>query len=135
MLTQLKIERFRGILSLTLEDFSNVNVFVGENSAGKTSVLESVALVANPTNPTLSTRLGIWRELPPPSAANDDAISSLFHRCDVSLEPSFEFTVDGAEQKLTISNMTDTRGISVPVNATDLSFEDAAKVSGRWRTC
>jgi hypothetical protein len=126
MLTYLKIERFRGISSLTLEDLARINIFVGGNGAGKSSVLESVCLVANPTNPVLSTKLAAWRELPPPSSANDDAISSFFFRGDISHGPSFEFTVDGTTQSLTISNLSDTTRISLPINATDSSLTDGS---------
>jgi ABC-type branched-subunit amino acid transport system ATPase component len=128
MLTYLKIERFRGIASLTLEDLARINIFVGGNGAGKSSVLEAVCLAANPTDPALSTKLAAWRELPPPTSANDDAISSFFYQGDVSHGPSFEFTADGdgTTQRLTISNLRETNRISLPISPTDSSLAQGA---------
>jgi len=48
-----KIENFRGIKSLEISDLTRVNLFVGENGCGKTSVLESVFLLAGISNPDL----------------------------------------------------------------------------------
>lgn len=48
-----KIENFRGIKSLEISDLARVNLFVGENGCGKTSVLESVFLLVGISNPNL----------------------------------------------------------------------------------
>jgi len=48
-----KIENFRGIKSLEISDLARVNLFVGKNGCGKTSVLESVFLLAGISNPNL----------------------------------------------------------------------------------
>lgn len=42
------IERFRGIKNLTLNNLGQVNVLVGKNDSGKTSVLEALELYSNP---------------------------------------------------------------------------------------
>ncbi len=126
MLTYLKIERFRGIRSLTLDDLAKINIFVGGNGVGKSSVLESVCLVANPTNPTVPAKLAAWRELPPPKSGNDDAVSSFFFDGDTSRGPSFEFEADGAMQSLTISKLSDTKRIAIPVRVTDSPLADGS---------
>jgi len=48
-----KIENFRGIKSLEISDLARVNLFVGENGCGKTSVLESVFCLVGISNPGL----------------------------------------------------------------------------------
>lgn len=48
IIDQLTIERFRGIRDLTMSGFGRVNVLVGENDSGKTSVLEALRLLASP---------------------------------------------------------------------------------------
>lgn len=48
MLKDITIQNFRGINELTVEDFGRVNLLVGGNNGGKTSVLEAVLLVAHP---------------------------------------------------------------------------------------
>ena len=44
------IEHFRGLNNLTLSDLSRVNVFAGANNSGKTSILEAIRLMSNPSN-------------------------------------------------------------------------------------
>lgn len=52
MLTNLHIQRFRGINELCLKDASRVNLIVGRNDAGKTSLLEAIRfmLAGHPRN-------------------------------------------------------------------------------------
>jgi len=45
MLTSLHVERFRGLRSLTIQRLERVNLLVGLNNAGKTSVLDAVEML------------------------------------------------------------------------------------------
>ena len=45
MLTNLKIEKFRGLNDLSLTDAGRVNLIVGRNDTGKTSLLEAIRLL------------------------------------------------------------------------------------------
>ena len=47
----LEIKNFRGIEHLTIDDFARVNVFLGQNSSGKSSVLESIIMLMGMSNP------------------------------------------------------------------------------------
>ncbi len=58
----LNIKQFRGLKNYEFTNFSNVNVFVGENNAGKTSVLESIQLLSNPGSGRLIRRVALQRE-------------------------------------------------------------------------
>ena len=49
--TNISIENFRDISHLSLTDFKTINVFVGKNNCGKTSVLEALFVLSGPTNP------------------------------------------------------------------------------------
>lgn len=49
--TQLEIDGFRGLRSLKLDDLGCVNVLVGRNNSGKTSVLEALSILCQPQNP------------------------------------------------------------------------------------
>jgi energy-coupling factor transporter ATP-binding protein EcfA2 len=42
---------FRGLRSLEVDELRGINVFVGGNNSGKTSVLETLSLLANPSRP------------------------------------------------------------------------------------
>jgi len=50
----LKIENFRGIESLEINDLARVNLFVGMNNTGKTTVLESIFLLTGISKPQLA---------------------------------------------------------------------------------
>ncbi len=50
-LTKLHIEAFRALRAVQLDGFGRVNLLVGGNNAGKTSILEAIGLVARPFDP------------------------------------------------------------------------------------
>lgn len=49
--TEITIRRFRGLRDVVLRDLGRVNILVGPNNSGKTSVLEALSLAANPFDP------------------------------------------------------------------------------------
>ena len=46
------IDGFRNIRKLSLEGLGSLNIFVGENNSGKTSVLEAISILANYNDPS-----------------------------------------------------------------------------------
>jgi len=52
MIRELKIENFRAFRELHLTGLGRVNLLVGENNSGKTSVLEAIAFLASGGDPT-----------------------------------------------------------------------------------
>jgi hypothetical protein len=50
-LTSIGINGFRGLRSLRLDGVGHVNILVGGNNSGKTSVLEAISLICQPYNP------------------------------------------------------------------------------------
>lgn len=61
MLKSLKIENFRGFETLELKQFGRVNLLVGENNCGKTSVLEAIQLLCSRVNPEVLSQLMFGR--------------------------------------------------------------------------
>ncbi len=59
--TKLTIKGLRGIRDLEIKDFRRVNLFVGANNCGKTTILESLFLLAGPTNPQLPLKINNFR--------------------------------------------------------------------------
>jgi len=49
--TQIEINGFRGLRSLNLDDLGRINILVGDNNSGKTSVLEALSILCQPQNP------------------------------------------------------------------------------------
>lgn len=60
-ISRLQINAFRGIQDLTLHDLSSVNVLVGANNSGKTSVLEAISFLACPYYPSRMATLASMR--------------------------------------------------------------------------
>ena len=52
-LKNLKINNFRGLKNLEIDNLKRVNIFVGNNNTGKTSILEAIQIFLNPTEYTL----------------------------------------------------------------------------------
>lgn len=61
MYQDIRIKHFRGFEDLRIEGLSQVNVFLGRNNSGKTSILEAVFLLTNPRNGTLPLLIGHTR--------------------------------------------------------------------------
>lgn len=56
-LKNLHVDRYRGISQLDIEDFNHVNILVGDNNAGKTSVMEMICALRGPLS------LYVWNEI------------------------------------------------------------------------
>lgn len=62
MIKSFRIDGFRGIRNLTVEHLNKVNLIVGDNNSGKTSVLESLQLLRNPAQISNLYRVARFRE-------------------------------------------------------------------------
>ncbi len=61
-ISNLNIETFRGIKNLELNDLSDVNILVGANNSGKTSVLEAAIVLSRPNDFSNILRISRLRE-------------------------------------------------------------------------
>ncbi|MBN2375364.1 MAG: AAA family ATPase [Sedimentisphaerales bacterium] len=52
MLTSLHLENYRAFSNLKIDDLSHVNIFVGKNNCGKTSILEAVEMLLTGSDPS-----------------------------------------------------------------------------------
>lgn len=104
MYSEVRIKNFRGLKDLSLSGLGRVNLFVGPNSVGKTSLLEAVWLLQGPGNPAFTLNLAAFRGLNPGPASLDQVWRGLFHA--MTPDGQIELTgidVDGARPSLTIS--------------------------------
>lgn len=81
MYKSIEIERFRSIKHLEISDFKRINLFVGENNCGKTSILEAIFLLSGMANPQLATNVHLFRGL---LLDNDEDLSYIFNDFDLS---------------------------------------------------
>ena len=49
-ITELNISQFRGINELEMKNIGDVNLLVGNNNVGKTSVLEAIKILSQPAD-------------------------------------------------------------------------------------
>ncbi len=57
------IQSFRGIKNLEIKDLSRVNVFLGQNNSGKSSILEAIFLLTGFNSPSLILSIDLFRNL------------------------------------------------------------------------
>lgn len=80
----IEIRNFRGIDHLKIDDFSRVNVFVGQNSSGKSSILECLLLMMGMSNPDLPQMVNSIRSR---SYSGFADLTYIFHRLDLKTTP------------------------------------------------
>ena len=80
----IEISNFRGIDHLTIDDFARVNVFLGQNSSGKSSVLECLLLMMGMSNPDLPQTINSIRSRNYSSFAD---LGYMFHNYDIKIKP------------------------------------------------
>ena len=81
----IEIKNFRGIESLKIDDLSRLNVFLGQNNSGKSSVLEAIAMLTSMSNPDVPQMINAVRARKPFS--NFLGIKYFFRNLDISTSP------------------------------------------------
>jgi AAA15 family ATPase/GTPase len=147
-LEHLTITNFRGFDSLKIDGFSKINLFVGKNNSGKTSVLEAVFLLLGMSNPMLPNNINLFRgvnninllKLAELNLQNNTAkqLRYLFHNLSLENHPIFygKFS-DTMERQLELSPifqqndfLKDISSLSIPnISGIELSFSFKTKQS------
>jgi len=107
MYTSIRIENFRAHRDLNVEGLKRINLFVGRNNSGKTSLLEAIFLLGGATNPSLAMAIGYNRgQRFEPSHPDSDPIWRSFF---TGFDPEMKIEIAGkreqekAARRLTIS--------------------------------
>ena len=116
MLKSLKIENFRCFPSFEMGQLGRLNLIVGTNNSGKTSILESLQLLFSlPTNPTILSEIVIGRS----EYINEDGLTQLVIRhlfYNHKIEEKAQISIVGKDQS------DKDEGISISVSSTGLSI-------------
>lgn len=80
----IEIKNFRGIDHLKIDDFSRVNILLGQNSSGKSSVLECLLLMMGMSNPDLPQTINSIRSRNYSSFAD---LGYIFHNYNINVKP------------------------------------------------
>jgi AAA15 family ATPase/GTPase len=127
----LKIENFRCFDSIEVNGLSKVNLFVGANNSGKSSILEAVFLTMGMSNPMIPITIGSVRGLGLKKAQENSSslFKYMFHNVRLDKNPLFRaYFEDTSERHLTLDALY-TRdpmsglSVSIPeVNGWKMSF-------------
>ncbi len=135
----IEITHFRGFPSLKLDNFGNVNLLLGNNNCGKTTVLEALFLMLGISNPQLPLNINSFRDLP---FADEEDFRYIFHNLDYNNSPEIKAVFSEKEHKRklkikplykeTISASNDLKKVKhEDINSTTLnSTESFVRVSG-----
>lgn len=101
IIRRLKVEHFRGIESLVWYPEVGVNVLLGGGDVGKTTVLEAIALLLNPTHSTMLSDSDYWRR-EVEGGFFIEAVMSLPERCGINQQTRsvWPWGWDGKEPRL-----------------------------------
>jgi AAA15 family ATPase/GTPase len=89
MFKSITIKNLRAITDLKIDDLGQVNLFVGQNNCGKTTILEALFFLIGATNPILPVRANSFRGL---NFFNEDLWPMFFH--DGKADQTIEITGD-----------------------------------------
>ena len=95
------IDNFRGIDHLEVKEFAPINIFVGDNNIGKTSILEAIFLLSGMSNLSLPIRINGIRGIS--SLQQQENIRYIFHNISLDKEISIKSTITNKTRSLRIS--------------------------------
>ena len=120
----LEINNFRAIKKLKIESFKRLNILVGKNNSGKSTILESIFLLCGISNPQLIMNIHLFRDL---MLNNDEDFSFIFRNLDFKNTPLLKFNTSTNEnRKLSIEPMFEQIKLGPP-NYTRTINEEARK--------
>lgn len=143
MIKSLVIKNFRGFRDVAIDGLRRVNVVVGENSSGKTALLEAIFLAAG-ASPELAMRVRGWRgmEASPQGGSTSEQIWSalfgdLFYNFDMSRQVSIELIgTQNHTRSVTVSYTDPDKRITLPgrkIDSDSEEFEQTA-ITFRWKS-
>lgn len=80
-ISKIEIENYRGIRTLRLEGAARVNVILGGNNSGKSSLLEAVLITMGANHPSLPLQMNVNRNY---SGVSKDDFALFFYNSDIS---------------------------------------------------
>ncbi len=129
----LKIKNFRGIKEFELKDLGKINIFVGRNSVGKSTILESLFLITGLGEAVNLYRLGILRKA---QFNNSSDFSIPFYERDINNKIKITFEIEKEKINLEINPIFNSPQIGeknivkIPNNNQTEEFSNQQKIKG-----
>lgn len=103
MIEGIELHNFKGFRKLKLDNLAGITLLGGENSIGKTSILEAVFMFFDRGSPEMVFRHFGWRGISKTYLSADQIFSPIFHRYDKKETATIVLRINGREEKLRIS--------------------------------
>ena len=104
----LKVSNFRGIDYAELKELKHLNLIVGKNNSGKTSILEAIFVLSGMSNPEILLNINAIRNF---RLTNDNDFRYIFNILNLEKPIELSGKVDNIERALKISPYKDTKRI------------------------
>jgi AAA15 family ATPase/GTPase len=117
MFKNIKINNLRGITELEIDNFGQINLFVGQNCCGKTTVLEAIFMLTGATNPALPLTTNSLRGL---NFFAREMWKSFFCNCDIRYPITIKGNFHNDDKTLTIRCKKTTQ-VSKPLSSEEVS--------------
>ncbi|HEG2606982.1 AAA family ATPase [Campylobacter sp. W0066.1] len=108
MIKTIKITNFRGLKDLEIKDFKRFNIFVGENSCGKTSILEAIFMCYSQEEANSLIRIQNFRR----TMVIPANLSSIFYNFDFLTPVKIHSNYDEKNIQVQIQPKTESESIS-----------------------
>ena len=102
MIDKLELINFKGFKNFHLDHFARVTLLGGENSVGKTSILEAIFLFFDRGNPELILRQFSWRGISRMYLSTEQIFAPVFYDYSTDEDITIGLTIDGKPEKLRI---------------------------------
>jgi AAA15 family ATPase/GTPase len=86
-------------VDLNVKNFKQINLIIGRNNCGKTTILDALFQISGMSNPHLPAAINNLREL---ALTSDDNFNYIFHNFDFNQNPYIRAVLDGAARDLVI---------------------------------
>jgi predicted ATPase len=100
MIQRLRLKGFKAFELIELQHLAQITLIGGENSVGKSSILEAIFLFFDRRNPEMILRQFGWRGLNRVFLAADQLFSPIFHDYLLTQDIVISLLVDGVEERL-----------------------------------
>lgn len=128
----LEIERFRGIKYIKLENLGQINVILGSNNVGKSTILESVFMLSGMSNPLLPSQLNLLREK---NFGDLSYVKYLFNKVDLNNHPVIKGkTTEDSVRRVEITTINNVKNPSEQ-DVISISSNDNNSINGIELIC
>ncbi len=96
MYNKIIIDGLRGLKHIEIDDFKKINLFVGNNNSGKTTILESIFLSINPGNAELPLKINRFRGY---NLIDENYWRTIFNKLDINSKIEVHADLDNLKER------------------------------------